>query len=746
MARPPGSESSFATCSELEAGRMEEQPGGLLSFPTEVLLLVMSYLEAHDIAHLQLVCRTLLQIGRDDSRWKDLCFETSSLYHKNFLDFLVSQDEAASKSSNVHHHLPQAHNALPQAPMQPLATTLPPTFTAVTPPNPLLPLQNQVALAGPDVLYGGLLQGNLPPGHTGHALTFQLPLGGPQDSLQPTGQDASPITVQDLTLDSEPELSDDEVTQKVLVRSRQSERARFFANWDPTYPGEEVCWYGEYIHRTAPTVVSWFEQPYHEAGKSHIEARGAALYRPDAPTNDTGQTETLLAIAPLDDGSICIWDVNGTRVGKGSILAKSKPGILFIDGPAADNSRASKRVDSGVTECVSVDNQRHRAFFAVQSHLIDVDLQQLSVVGCESFPWSITALSPAHPAVPLTIATSLGIHLYDYKEGRSAPEDHTERVDGFSTIGAQFYYEQNIKSLFSDVPLPPYAALAQPGPLSILHLQKPGSWIDLSDDIFVAGRFSNILQYDRRKFPAIKCSIWSGGSLCSMTGSPYPFAAEAYRARRRGELTSEEVATSKELSGGRTLIACGEYNQKGSLELYGLSPPSEAKTETAEFKNRFAASGSKLLSVVSHGTCIAVSDAQGYIKWFERDGCTEIRRSKIGHHEVEGGQTGNMFASMSSADDLARKILPTKEGSTGVNDNDLLFWTGENLGLVGFGIEPSVDGSDNDSNAERTARQIIEDNDDMEDQYREFMRLGLYHNAQNGAWFFRGRSTLDDTL
>jgi hypothetical protein len=347
--------------------------------------------------------------------------------------------------------------------------------------------------------------------------------------------------------------------------------------------------------------------------------------------------------------------------------------------------------------------------------------------------------------VPLTIATSLGIHLYDYKEGRAAPQDYTERVDGFSTIGAQYYYEQNIKSLFSDVPLPPYAALAQPGPLSIVHLPKPGSQVDLSDDIFIAGRFSNILQYDRRKFPAIKCSIWSGGSLCGMAGSPYPFAAKEYESRRRGELTTEQVGDSKALNGGRTLIACGEYSQKGSLELYGLSPPSEARTETTSFKNRFTASGSKLLSVANHGTRIAVSDAQGYIKWFERDGFTEIRRCKIGYHEGEGGQqTGSMFASMPSADDLARKILPTKEGSTRVNDNDLLFWTGENLGLVSFGPEQPPGKADTDAVAVRTAQQIIETYDNVDDRYRELMRMGLYRNARNDAWLFRGRSTLDD--
>lgn len=678
----------------------------------------------------------LLQVGRDNNVWKDLCFQISSLYRKLFLDMPVTQNDGVPVPPNVHYNFrpntnpsPLALNAMHHAlQIQPLPPTFQPNLMNANPPI-------QIALHPNGAPPNGTILHNAISANLFAALNAQ-------NTAQSIGQATSQTTGQDPGQDDVPDLMDDEEEEPVVIRSRRSERTRLFANWDPSYPTEEVSWYDEYIHRTAPTVVNWFEQARRQDTNgtwTRVEARGAALYRPDTPRNDTCGPETLLAIAPLDDGGICIWDVNGTRVKKGSILAKSKPGILFIDGPGADNKRASKRVDSGVTECVSVDNQRHRAFFAVQSHLIDVDLQNLSVVGCESFPWSITALSPAHATVPLTIATSLGIHLYDYKEGRSAPPDYTERVDGFSTIGAQYYYEQNLKALFSDVPLPPYAALAQPGPLSIVHLQRPGSEVDVSDDIFVAGRFSNILQYDRRTFPAIKCSIWSGGSLCSMTGSPYPYGAREYESRRKGDLTMEQVADSKMLNGGRTLIACGEYSQKGSLEVYGLSPPSEAKTETSHFKNRFTASGSKLLSVVNHGTRIAVSDAQGYIKWFERDGFTEVRRCKIGHNEGEGQRTPAMFASMPSADDLARKILPTKEGSTRVNDNDLLFWTGEKLGLVGFGPEPLPDNNRFDPDAERTAQHIIEAYDSEEERYRELMRLGLYQNAQNDAWFFRGR-------
>jgi hypothetical protein len=57
----------------------------------------------------------------------------------------------------------------------------------------------------------------------------------------------------------------------------------------------------------------------------------------------------------------------GPKAGGGAIHAKSQAGILFIDGPSGDNSRRSKRVDSGVTESVAVDSHLNRAFVAVQS-------------------------------------------------------------------------------------------------------------------------------------------------------------------------------------------------------------------------------------------------------------------------------------------------------------------------------------------------------------------------------------------
>jgi hypothetical protein len=356
---------------------------------------------------------------------------------------------------------------------------------------------------------------------------------------------------------------------------------------------------------------------------------------------------------------------------------------------------------------------------------MEVDLQSLSVVSCESFPWSITALSAADAKVPLTVGTNLGIHLHDYRSRMSYEGDGSDRLDNLGELGANYFYKRGLKTLFDDNPLPPYAPLSQPGPLSILHLQRPGSEADLSDDIYVAGRFSSILHYDRRKFPHIKGSIHSGARLCSMTSLPYPFSPVDFETRLRGELSLDQIRKSKTLRDGRTLIACGEYNTKGSLELYGFAPPPPGVTgfrgssmSNSVLKNRQTSSQSKLLSVTNHGCRIAVSDGSGYVKWFERDGFTEVRRCRLGHayqhhydsnyysdaqrrrqqeqqyqreRQVEA-DVPSLFASMPGSDDIARKLVcvrPDRGDGEAANDNDLIFWTGEKLGLVGFSSRPA---------------------------------------------------------
>ena len=365
----------------------------------------------------------------------------------------------------------------------------------------------------------------------------------------------------------------------------------------------------------------------------------------------------------------------------------------------------------------------------------------MAVVGCESFPWSITALSAASPTVPLTVGTTLGIHLHDYRTRRSR-RNQVDRVDAFDRIDAKELYERSLRLIFDDEPLAPYAPLSQPGPLSILHLPNPGVETELSDDIYVAGRFSNILHYDRRKFPAIKGSIHSGARLCGLASLPYPFSALDSQLRRKGELSLDQVERSKQVEGGRALLACGEYNTKGSLEIYGLLSPSLANTQRSgglqncAFQNRQTCSFSKLLSIVNHGTRIAVSDGSGYLKWFERDGFTEVRRVRIGHSEVSQGPS--VFASMPDSDDIARKLLSTRASWTAAkmgtcNNDDLLFWTGEKLGMATFSARP---GFTADTFEEPTGALDDEalQREQEEREYRDKLRHALERQADDARF------------
>ncbi|KAH8179410.1 f-box-like domain-containing protein [Sarocladium implicatum] len=477
-------------------------------------------------------------------------------------------------------------------------------------------------------------------------------------------------------------------TEERILRYR---RTQDMANWDPTFPGERVSWYDEYVQRNGPASVNWFEPPKHYEGGEHnlVEARGLALY---APNDGAGTNGDMMAVSPLDDGSVCLWDVRGTRGQQGAILAKSALDILFIDGPGGDNARRSKKVDTGVTDCVSVSNFGHKAFFAVQSHLIEVDLNRLEVVDRESFEWSITALSQVNEGCPITVGTSLGIHLHDFRERARVRREAAERLDN-----------RPYRVIFDDEPLPPYASLSQPTPVSILHLPQPGSISTVTDDIYVSGRFTSILHYDRRKFPSIIDSIHSGAMINTLAALPYPFSTVESEVRRYGEFSVERAQELREAVQGQTVIAGGAYNTKGSLEIYGLGYSQDGHdtsggrlVKNSVQQNRQTAASSSILSLTSHGTKIVFSDGSGLIKWFERDGITECRRMRIGNSDTQDASGRSIFASMPASDDLARKIVSTRVAAGPVaddvderpNNDNIVFWTGEKLGMVSFTTSP----------------------------------------------------------
>jgi hypothetical protein len=141
------------------------------------------------------------------------------------------------------------------------------------------------------------------------------------------------------------------------------EKKRILANWDPSYPGENVDWYSEFIHRSAPIAVSWLQQPRNRENSRQepMEVRGVGVY------NCPGDRSSSIALAPLDDGSVCLWDMSGSLGAKGRIVARSERSMLCPSSSTAPGALRSKMISTGVTECVSINNEHKRAYIAVQS-------------------------------------------------------------------------------------------------------------------------------------------------------------------------------------------------------------------------------------------------------------------------------------------------------------------------------------------------------------------------------------------
>ncbi len=294
-------------------------------------------------------------------------------------------------------------------------------------------------------------------------------------------------------------------------------------------------------------------------------------------------------------------------------------------------------------------------------------------------------------------------------------------------------------------PSPLYAHLHHPGPLSILHLPSSSDEWDGNGDIYVAGRFPSILNYDRRYFPKLRGTIHSGARLCSMASLPYPFASMEKDLARRGELSIEQVWEAKTRP-GRTLIACGEYNSKGSLEMYGLSPDPHFSTISSDssagslqnsvMKNRQTSASSKLLSVANHGTRIVVSDGGGNLKWLERDGFTEARRWNIAHGSVEAprgifGTLGDSYMDSGSGD-IVIKMANTHNGRDGLGNEDLVLWTGERIGLLSYSSKPGFTAESFEQAGNKTPEQIHTEREAR--TYAETMGRALEANANEVRW------------
>ncbi|KAH0541725.1 hypothetical protein FGG08_003817 [Glutinoglossum americanum] len=530
-------------------------------------------------------------------------------------------------------------------------------------------------------------------------------------------------------------------------RNKYCRNVQALANWDPSFPTEKVSWYQEYIHRHGPISSSWLQKPFEGLGKGRCrEARGlgalTGLAREDG--SDT------VVVSPLDDGSVCLWDLRGSgRGGKnkqGGILAISRPGLLSVSGEHTGREQARAAMTStGVVECVSVDNLQKRAFFAVQSGLNEVDLQTLQVISHTKFPFSISALSATQNRVPLTVGTTLSLHLHDTRTrgtsgiSNSSMGERCDLVANFPTSNRQHSVFRTLFDGRSEIAT--YAPLFQPGPLSILHSHSSEDFWDGDGDIYVAGRFPSILRYDRRMWPKLRGTIHSGARLCGLAALPYTVMPQDCAS---AEELIAFVKNKAEAKPSTMLIACGEYNGKGSLELHGTSAdcsrPSSPRPRYPSFKNRRTASASKLLSVATHGTRIVVSDGDGMVKWLERDGSLEVRRWHL--NEGQEGESGGLFARTPITalnhefGGVVRKILSTN-GSCDkkrLNQDDLLLWTGERIGLLSFTRSPQFLPADFDERVE-TAEELLKRRE--EKHYNQAMRLALESQA-DGVRLMRG--------
>ncbi|KAK2757640.1 hypothetical protein FQN54_004609 [Arachnomyces sp. PD_36] len=573
------------------------------------------------------------------------------------------------------------------------------------------------------------------------------------------------------------------------------------ADWDPSLPKEEVDWYSEYVARHASISLNWFESSYtrtKSGTRIRRDVKGMGLVR------DWSSGGEDKVIGPLEDGSICIWDMNQSRAHgcearrkKGKITGTSAPGILLTDTSRRSDFRSSSNSNSpefiGAGECVSVDSLSRRAYVAVGSILNEVDPETLQVVSQDKYPWSIFALSQESDySTPLTVGTTLGVHIYDSRVATSDRGDESSTLcNGTSSLPPP----PKLAGLPPETGAPPfrpwshwvsndetdYAPLFQPNPLSVLHPPAPNV-----NTILLAGRFPSILTYDRRFFPRLLGTVYSGARLSGLASVTGP------------QLSSPTITGWPE---SQKVVACGEYNGRGSLELYNLqSDPTDSAPSTlpnATYRNRQSASSSKLLSLSSHQTRIVYSDSEGNLKWVERDGRTDVRRWNINtgpthdihnhsprssrygsQHEtrrrpnrhfeayraaIEANENNNdngshhrrpststslwssfdPSSSSSIGGDVARKILTT--GSELPND-ELLIWTGDRIGRVRFVPEcvsaydekkGYLDGSlsgdgivDEESSVEREHRE-------REREYSRVMRRALERQADEVRWMGR---------
>ena len=468
-------------------------------------------------------------------------------------------------------------------------------------------------------------------------------------------------------------------TSRTLVEDDGNGRGSGIALWDHTISAEKVNWRSDYIGRHASLAIDWIHDPNTSGNNSRedVEATGLAAI------------DESRVLASLSNGSIRVWDVDPTGSRYGQMLHRTRPGQLFGGVDRFNSTVQAPSVEDrliGLTsEGLSVDGNRNKAYCVVGQDLVELDLTTMAVSARNRYPEAITVLSDASKSHPLTVGTAKALYLYDSRAKSrnwmqmAAIKDHLKNTSDFYRLITA---------------TPEVAPLAEPRPLSIVHTGD--------HSIHVAGRFPSILNYDRRYFPQMTSSIHSGARLSCLAAIPS---------------AGDEIK----------LAAAGDYNGKGSIDLYSLSATTSKPRPSGSSRNRTSASRSKCLSIVSHGSRLLFSDGDGMVKWIERDGVTPVRRWNINSYSenvIEAlnfpGPRGGIFSADIGNGDVARRLVPTSDRP----DADVCVWTGEKVGVMHFGRKRQLDEKSTDEEP-----AIPEPASDEERSYGRMMRRALEQQA-----------------
>ncbi|KAK9467386.1 hypothetical protein V1512DRAFT_261072 [Lipomyces arxii] len=247
-----------------------------------------------------------------------------------------------------------------------------------------------------------------------------------------------------------------------------------------------------------------------------------------------------LIIGTTDDCTVRIWDINDS----------------------ANSARVRNDQLEGVDMSdIKVDRAANRVWITADNILQEWDLHTLCKINQISFDKAVSAFSPdPEQSSSLYVSTQTSVHYID------------TRTPGL-----------------------PHASVASVPGYTLSLLASSFS----SHSVSVSGRFPSILTYDRRHFPALLNSTYSG---------------------------AHALASLLALPGRRGIVAAGEYNGRGTLEYYGNSDSS-----SSSWVNRYTVSRSSLLTLAQPkwtSEYIIAGSADGAVRCFDtaRQGlcCREV--------------------------------------------------------------------------------------------------------------------------